>query len=239
MELVAITFHVYQIPLQFVNVFIIRRDDGLILVNTGPAGSKKFIFEAIKQIGSKPADIKYIIITHARPSHCGDLENIVADTQAQVYTHPNDAALIKQGRAHHLGKKLFSRLSKALAKGPLQKLPILRNKAVKHINEVQDGDMVPDAKGLQVVHAPGHWDGEIALLYPQNGGILFAADIAENRTHLMLNPRYDNLHQSFATLKRLTAIPFNTAVFTKGEPIMTDAVSVFKDVFGFRSENSA
>ncbi|MBS7564023.1 MBL fold metallo-hydrolase [Mucilaginibacter sp. Bleaf8] len=234
MELVAITFHVYQIPLQFVNVFIIRRDDGLILVNTGPAGSKKMIFEAIKQIGSKPSDIKHIIITHARSSHCGDLENMVAETQAQVYTHPNDALLIKEGKAYHFSKKIFNRLSKALAKGPLKKLPVLRNKSVQHITEVRDGDFVPDEKGLQVIHAPGHWDGEIALLYPKNGGILFAADIAENRTHLKLNPRYDNLHQSFATLKRLTAIAFNSAVFTKGEPIMADASDVFKDVFGFR-----
>lgn len=234
MELVAITFHVYQIPLQSFNVFIIRRDDGLILINTGPAGSKKFIYEAIQQIGSKPTDIKHIVVTHAKPGHSGDLDSIVADTQALVYAHPNDAALIKDGKAYHFSKKIFNRLAKAIAIGTLNKLPFLQVKSVQKIIEVTDGDYIPDVKGLRVIHAPGHWDGVIALYYEANGGILFAADIAENHTHLMLNPRYNNLHRSFDTLKRLTAISFNTAVFNQGEPVMVDACRVFKEVFGFR-----
>ncbi|WP_158827072.1 MBL fold metallo-hydrolase [Mucilaginibacter lacusdianchii] len=232
MELVAITFHVYQIPLQFVNIFIIRRDDGLILINTGPAGSKKFIYEAIKQIGSKPTDIKHIVITHAKPSHSGDLDSIVADTQANVYAHPDDAILIKEDRAYHFGKKLVKRMVKALAL--LKKVPFIKHHPIQHVIELSDGDYIPDVDGLQVIHAPGHWDGQIALFYPVNGGILFAADIAENHTHLVLNPRYDNLHQSFDTLKRLTSISFNTAVFSQGVPIMVDACNVFKEVFGFR-----
>jgi hypothetical protein len=41
----------------------------------------------------------------------------------------------------------------------------------------EDDDVLPIAGGLSVIHMPGHCAGQVAILWPEYDGVLFAADV--------------------------------------------------------------
>jgi len=53
-EVIQITENVFQLTLPIVNVFLVDHLAGLILIDTGPKGSKELIFEGIRHIGKQP-----------------------------------------------------------------------------------------------------------------------------------------------------------------------------------------
>jgi glyoxylase-like metal-dependent hydrolase (beta-lactamase superfamily II) len=229
---VAITSQIYQIPLQIVNVFIVIIPTGLILIDTGPAGSKHLVFDAIKQIGFQPSDIKHIIVTHSHHDHSGSLAEIVSEVNAAVYMHPEDAKLVQKGIAYRFQVKGTSMLFSIITLGSLIKLPYINIKPVKEIVHVYDGDSIPGSGGVRVIYAPGHWPGQIALFHPTNGGVIIAADAVENHNRLKLPPGYLDKDECLATIKKFFAFDFSIALFSHGEPILNHASEVFKIVFG-------
>jgi glyoxylase-like metal-dependent hydrolase (beta-lactamase superfamily II) len=54
MEVLPITENVFQLTLPIVNVFLVDHLAGLILIDTGPQGSRDLIFEGIRHIGKQP-----------------------------------------------------------------------------------------------------------------------------------------------------------------------------------------
>lgn len=230
---VIISPNLYQVSLAEVNVFVTKTKAGLILIDTGPPGSKKAIFQAIRNIGHDPEDIKHIIVTHAHYDHSGSLADIVKEVNATVYMHPADAELVQKGIAHRFRSRKANKLLSALTNGPLIKLPRFNIKPVNDILTVKDREWLPDSTGLQVIYAPGHCKGQIALYSPENDGIMIAADIAENIEHLKLTPKYHNLHSCLATIKRISMMEFKVALFSHGRPILHCASDYFKSAFGF------
>ncbi len=232
MDAVAITPKIYQIPLRIVNVFLISSTDGLTLIDTGPSGSKPIIFDAIRKIGFQPTDIKNIIVTHSHHDHSGSLADILTEVNATVYMHPDDAALIRKGIAYNFRIKSAKRVINIITIGSLIKLPYINVKPVRQITEVNEGDMIPGSDGLKVIHAPGHWPGQIALYYPGDGGIVIAADSVENLDHLRLPSEYVSRTECLSTIKKLISYNFRTALFSHGEPMLRYATENFKITFG-------
>jgi glyoxylase-like metal-dependent hydrolase (beta-lactamase superfamily II) len=232
MDVAMISPNVYQVTLKIVNVFIVRIPVGLILVDTGPAGSKQYIFDAIKRIGNRPDDIKHIIVTHSHHDHSGSLADIVKEVNAPVYMHPHDAMLVRKGVAYRFKLDVINNIVGIITIGSLIRLPYINIKPVKQITEVDDGDWIPGKGYLRVIHSPGHWPGQIALFYPGDGGVIIAADVAENHSRLRLSPGYQNKDECLATIKKISAYDFNIAVFSHGEPILNRASEIFKIVFG-------
>lgn len=103
------------------------------------------------------------------------------------------------------------------------------------VHEVEDGAVLPFADGLRVIHTPGHSAGQIALLWPAHGGVLFAADAAINVVGLALFPAYEDLAQGQASLARLAAHTFAVACFGHGRPITRTAALRFRARWAGRS----
>jgi glyoxylase-like metal-dependent hydrolase (beta-lactamase superfamily II) len=232
MDTVAITPQIFQVPLKLVNVFIICIPDGLLLIDTGPSGSKNLIFDAVRQIGYQPEDIKHIVVTHSHHDHSGSLADIVKEVNATVYMHHHDAALVNKGIAYRFQLKAVRWLFDVVTIGSRIKVPYINIKPVKDITRVNDDDWIGGKGGLRVIHSPGHWPGQIALYYPAHGGVIFAADVAENYSALKLSPGYSDKDECLATIKKIAAFDFNIAVFSHGEPILTHASKIFRSVFG-------
>lgn len=232
MDPVIITPKIYQVPLQIVNVFIVSSADCLTLIDTGPAGSKPLIFDAITQLGFQPSDIKHIIVTHSHHDHSGSLADIVSEVNATVYMHPDDAALVRRGVAYSFRKKTARRLFRIITLGSFIKLPYINIKPVQQITEVNDGDKIPGPDGLRVIHAPGHWSGQIALYYPGYSGVVIAADSAENLDYLRLPSEYTDMDECLATARKISSLNFSIALFSHGEPMLSHASENFKIVFG-------
>ncbi|PSQ95562.1 MAG: hypothetical protein BRD55_10005 [Bacteroidetes bacterium SW_9_63_38] len=144
--------------------------------------------------------------------------------------HPTDAALVERGQAsrdwsitphpfQHVLYWLF-------VHGVPDTIP-----ATTVDREVTDGDVIPVAGGLKVVHVPGHCAGQMALVWP-NGGVLFAADAALSLLGRPLRSVvYEDREQGRDDLRRLGTLDVETAVFGHGTPITKNAAERFQAAF--------
>lgn len=230
-EPISILPGIYQLPLRIVNVFLIESPDGLTLIDTGPAGSMEVLFEQIRRLGKDPGEIRRIIITHSHHDHSGSLASIQKATGAKVFMHPLEAALLRRGIAFQAPSGILNALLSIISMGYRLRLPFITVEAINSAREINDGDRIPGCEALQVIHAPGHCAGQIALLYAPNGGLLFAADSAKNNRRLTFSTMNEDKRLSLQTLKKIAALEFDKAVFSHGEPIVHNASQRFKKAF--------
>jgi glyoxylase-like metal-dependent hydrolase (beta-lactamase superfamily II) len=223
---------VYAISLGFVNAFLID-DAELTLIDTGVPGSAKKILAAVRELGRQPADIRQIVVTHCHPDHTGSLNELKQATGAAAAMHPLDAALVRDGVAGRpmqpapgLLNTLIFRLMSARRAGQ----PAVEAAAAER--ELADGEVLPFASGLRVIHTPGHSAGHVSLLWPRHGGVLFAADACSNVFGLSYSPIYEDLAEGQRSLGRLASLDFAAACFGHGKAIVGEAAGHFQAKWG-------
>lgn len=214
----------WQVPIRYVNAFILDDGDGLTLIDTGMPGGHATILEAIQSIGRAPADVRRIVVTHCHSDHAGGLAELKRATSAPVFMHPVDAAMVREGRALRPLSPAPGLLNRLVCRFLLPDAPTeVEPTAVEH--EVADGDTLPG--GLRAIHVPGHCAGQLAFLRPGGGGALIAADAAANAFGLALSPMYEDLDEGRRSLAKLSALDFEVAVFGHGRPILSGASKRF------------
>jgi metallo-beta-lactamase class B len=82
--------NVYYVGNTWVGGYLIRTDEGLILIDTTMHHQVYLIFESIRELGFDPKDIKLILCTHAHYDHIGGVRPIVEHTGAKVYMAKED-----------------------------------------------------------------------------------------------------------------------------------------------------
>ena len=216
----------YQFTLGQVNMHLLDDGDELVLIDTGYPGGGEAIVAAIRALGRAPADLRHIVVTHCHVDHAGSLAELQRLKGAATYMHPIDAALVRQGRSLRpldpgpgLLNGLVYRLIIRKASATIEPA------AVDH--EISDNEVLPIAGGLRVIHVPGHCAGQIALHWPRDGGVLFAADTCANLLGLAMSPAYEDLAEGRRSLARLASEKFEVAVFGHGKPLRTQASSRF------------
>ena len=232
---------VYKIALGGVNVFLIDVDDdgsaaptagggsapgGLVLIDTGFARSSSRIGAAIRDLGRAPGDVHAIVVTHLHGDHTGTLAEVKSRTGAEVWMHPADAALVREG--------VFAR---PLQPGPgfvrsgiarlINRRPASPGEPIAVEHEVDDGEVLPFA-GLKAVYTPGHTAGHLALLLPRDGGVLFVGDAATNFVRLSWGPIYEDVAEGKRSLSKLAALDFQVAAFAHGRTIRARAGERFR-----------
>lgn len=220
----------FSINLGKVNAFLLEDDDGLVLIDTGYPGDGPKIVDALASIGRKPTDIRQIIVTHAHPDHIGALADMQRRSGATVLVHAADRA-IAEGREKvrplTRAPGFVSWLITTLFIGAAPAL-----EPAKVGDELGDGDLLPFAGGLQVIHIPGHCLGQVALLWSHHGGVLIAADACMNMLGLRDMPGYEDIAQAYSSLRKLSRLNFDKAVFGHGAAIKTGADKVFRARWG-------
>lgn len=217
----------YLINLGFVNAYLLEGKDGLTLVDTGIPGSTEKILDAVRSLGKQPADVKHILVTHLHGDHTGSLAALKHATGAPAYMHPLDAALVRQGqssRPFQPAPGVFNKLLTAMMerRGPV---PIEPAETEHELGDQQTLDFV---EGMCVFHAPGHAAGQMVFHLPGHGGILIAADACGNLMGLGYPPIFEDLEEGVRTLKKLSALDFEVAVFGHGKPMPSGAAQRFR-----------
>lgn len=77
--------NVFYVGNSWVGGYLIRTDEGLILIDTTMHHQVYLIFESIRQLGLDPHDIKLILCTHGHYDHIGAVRPIAEYTGAKVY----------------------------------------------------------------------------------------------------------------------------------------------------------
>lgn len=191
--------------------YLIDDHDGLTLVDTSSPGAATRILDAIASIGRAPDDLRTIIATHYHYDHTGNVAALVESTGAKLYVHAIEAPYI-DGREKWM-------LLKGL--GPLAGGQRDRQYALGVDRELSTGETLPIAGGLEVVHAPGHTPGHIAL-YARDRRVLFSGDAFMNVAGLHL-PMYVSTHdreKARRSIAKLSKLDFDIALPGHGRPII-------------------
>ncbi len=224
-----ISSSLYQISLGTVNVFLIEGKD-LTLVDTGTKGSEARIFKAMQKGGKDPQDIKRIILTHSHPDHAGCAASLSGQLNAPLYAHQEDALLVEQGIAGRLQNQVSPGLfHKFVFSFFIKKAPLEISPASVH-ERLADGDTIPLAGGLEVIHTPGHSAGHIALLL-KDEGVLIAGDICAKLIGLGLSTVYEDRELGIQSILKAANYDFDKAVFGHGSPLMQSANRKIKEKF--------
>ena len=228
---------VYQVSLGFVNAYLLVGED-VTVIDTGIPGSGPKILGALREVGKRPQDIRQILLTHLHADHTGSAkalqDAITADGgQAQLYMHPTDAEAFQRGQVMRPVQTAPGVMNKVIVGLFMRRAGPITVEPAQVDCLVADGDELPVAGGLKVIHAPGHAAGQVVFLWPRQGGVLFAADTCGRMFgSLGYPPVFEDFEVGKQSLRRLAGLRFENAVFGHGEPICGGAAEQFRKKWG-------
>lgn len=207
-------------PADFINSYLLAGDDGtLTLVDAGMRGAQRTILGALAQLGRQPGDVTHLLLSHAHNDHTGGARKVVEATGAAVHTHEREAVYVREGRMPAVDSS--TRGGRLLARLPGRATGFA---AVGVDGTFEDGDVLPVAGGIHVVHTPGHTPGHSSFLHPRSG-MLVTGDAIFNVRGLRysLASSCTDVRLSRASAQRLGELDFEVAGFTHGAHVSAGA----------------
>jgi glyoxylase-like metal-dependent hydrolase (beta-lactamase superfamily II) len=143
------------------NAYLIAGDEPT-LIDCGSSEGYQALKESLRQVGYAPQDIRRVIGTHGHWDHLSGMAQLRAESDAELWLHPDDRAPVETGD--------WDRTAAFLYGLPFPPIHVDRT--------LRDGETVPVGPyRLQVLHTPGHSPGSISLLTEINGlKLLIAGD---------------------------------------------------------------
>lgn len=221
---------VYGVALGGVNVFLVEGDEGLVLIDAGMPNRESKILAALQDLGRKPEDVRYILVTHAHVDHVGGLAALKKATGATTMAHPVTAGDLREGLSLRPISPAPGWANKLLYNLLIKRAKPVRAASFMIDREVNDGEVV--AGGLTAVHTPGHVAGHLSYLWPRHGGVLFVGDAAAAFFRLGYPPLFEDFDEGRRTLARLGKMDFQAACFAHGAAILKDAPARFREKWG-------
>ena len=211
------------------NVYLLLDDDGFALVDAALPGNAGKVLRYIRSLGRDPADLRYVVITHAHPDHTGTIPSLLRHASAKVAIHREDTR--GDGSEHPW---LF--YPGQLITTPWN-LPFLRKIHAHRL--IGEGDTLPILGEMRVLHTPGPTPGSISL-YLEERGVLFTGDVllsnGKSFSRALPLPGTDfKLYRR--SVERLSQLDFDVACVGHGKPIVGGAQAEVHRMLGryFRS----
>lgn len=221
----------YLVPLGNANAVLLDAGPELALVDAGFPGKASVVFDAIRQVGRTPRDLRHLVFTHGHPDHIGSAAAIVRETGAATYMHAADAPFAETGgpfRPMDPAPGLVMRIAYRFVWHPQERMEPVR--IDRHIT---DGETLPVAGGLRVVHVPGHCAGQVAFLW-RGGRLLIAGDVGTNILGLDDPVGFEDIEEGRRSQRKLAALRFDAAVFGHGRAIRSGASERVRRKWGQR-----
>jgi metallo-beta-lactamase class B len=90
--------NLYYVGTEGLSVFLITTPAGHILVDGAMGSSPPLIEASIARLGFRPADVKFILSSHAHYDHAAGIARLKSDTGAQVVAGERDKPALEAGR---------------------------------------------------------------------------------------------------------------------------------------------
>ena len=220
---------VHVVPMGMANAFLIEGDDGLTLIDAGFPGREAAVFQAIRALGRSPDQLEHLIFTHGHPDHIGSAAAIVRETSAKTYMHPHDIPMAESGGPFRPMRPAPGLLGQVLCR--LFFDPDQRTEPVTIDQPLSNGEILPIAGGIEVIHTPGHCAGHVALLW-RSRRTLFAGDVCTNLMGLGDPVGFESLEEGRASQRKLADLSFDATGFGHGKSIARDASAQFRYKWG-------
>lgn len=206
--------------LRAAHVYVLASEEGLTLIDSGTPGEADKIVTQIEEAGYTVSDVCAIVVTHAHSDHVGALAELARRSGAQVLAHQDEAVYLERKStlpyAGFLQRLIFG----------LSERVIFNFEPCQAGRTLQDGDVIDGLGGLQVVHAPGHTPGNIALYQPERR-ILICGDTFFNMGSrgVIMAPHLASTHpaQTRESAQKLADLKPEMVLFGHGDPILEGA----------------
>jgi glyoxylase-like metal-dependent hydrolase (beta-lactamase superfamily II) len=204
------------------NVYLLGGEE-LTLVDSGMAGDADAIAAQLEGAGDALSQVRRMVLTHAHADHAGGAAELARRSGARVLAHRAEVPYIEQTESLPASSPLRRLLnwfsSRVFSGSPCQvDQPLV------------DGDTIEALGGIQVIHAPGHTPGSIAL-YASERQILFCGDVLFNAHPVTGSPglrfplsavTVDDA-QARESACKLSALAIQVLCCGHGEPILDGA----------------
>ena len=202
------------------NSYLLPSAHGFVLIDTGGAGARRALLQALAQGGCGQGSLRLILLTHGDFDHTGNAGYLRVAFGAPIAMHREDAAMGERGDMF-AGRKQPNSLVRAL-------VPLFTGfgKSERFAPDLcfDEGDDL-SRYGLEatVLWLPGHSHGSIGVLTA--GGQLFCGDLLENTKGPALNSLMDDRAAGQASVERLRAMAVGTVYPGHGEPFGMEALA--------------
>ena len=147
--------NLYYVGNTDVSCHLIDTGDGLILLDTAFPETVYLLTESIRKLGFDPADIKYIVHSHAHHDHMGGTRAMVELTGAKTFLGTDDVEIVREKHE----------LTWALEYG------VEFHVAFDVDVAVDDGDTISLGNTtIECLNIPGHTPGALALFFDVSDG---------------------------------------------------------------------
>lgn len=137
----------YYVGDKLVCIHLIRTDEGLILLDAGYPQTKHLLFASIIRLGFNPADVRWIILTHAHTDHFG-----AANEFRNLY---GTKVALSRVDAESMREKPF----RAVGSFTTVPMPVIDR-------ELEDGEIFSfGGKNIRCVLTPGHTLGTMSFFF--------------------------------------------------------------------------
>ncbi|HEX2908906.1 MAG TPA: MBL fold metallo-hydrolase [Phototrophicaceae bacterium] len=196
-----------------VNCYLIKIDDGFILIDTGLSNQRHLIEQALQNAGCQSGKLKRIILTHGDFDHSGNAAYLREKFQTPVAMHRDDAGMVERGDMFW-NRKSANWLVKTLTGLMFSLRAADRFKPDLLIDEGDDFSALDfEAK---IIALPGHSRGQIGVL--TGDGDLFCGDLLANTKKPEVGSLVDDAAAMQASVKKLKGFTINTVYPGHGKP---------------------
>ena len=185
-------------PRGIVKTYLLHDERSLVLVDAGFTDADgKIILGAIEKLGRSISDLTMCVVTHHHLDHVGGLQKLRSAGQFPLVSHELEAAKVEE----------------------TCKIAVDRT--------VADGETLPLAGGIRVVHMPGHTPGSIALYHEPSRALMAGDAIFSAGEWLIVSPSYlcEDPDAARASVERLLGLglAIDRVLVAHGEDVYSNA----------------
>lgn len=165
--------------------YLIETAEALFLVDGGMAGTGHNVLGRIAEIGRKPEELLFALVTHAHADHFGGLAEVQEASDCAIVCHPSHADTVRTGGSIvSPGLNVFAKIYERIAKFALPKLTLPK---LQGVVTVEDGTRL-NGFGLQgrILYTPGHSTGDLTLVL--DDGSAFVGDLVQGPRIAKITP---------------------------------------------------
>ena len=219
------------------NICLLVENGQVTMIDAGLPASSPSLLAYLAEIGLTPQAIRRVIVTHHHVDHVGGLPELLELSEAEVWAHRDDAAVI-EGAVPRTGIPP-ERLATILEAMPTEQRAAAAAR-MKQMSEVAPvlvdlrlvgGEELNVLGGVHILHSPGHTAGHLCLYLPALS-LLVAGDLLRLQDGVIREAPAGfaaDADQSLASARQIATLGFERFVGYHGGYVVSGARELLSD----------